>query len=443
MFDSDDLAQLAQALGELQVASSDKERVARIRALEQLKSAVAAAQAAETAAYATSQRAELRSAGVPADRIEHSIAGEVALARHISPFHARRYANWVTVLIRELPATFTALREGRTSESRAMIGSRETIWLPTREQRAAVDAEVAAHIEGWGDRRVEAETRKLTYRLDPTGYLKRCRGAEANRRVSLRPAPDTMARLTGFIPVAQGVAALAALTKHADALIAAGDERGRGQIMADTYIERLTGQKRAEDVPVEVNVVITDTALLGGTIPRDVSAPASDTVVDVGPDEPAHVVGYGPVPAGYARALIFGPGAETPRWIRRLYRHPRSRHLVTMDSRRRCFTPAQRHFFTLRDQVCRTPWCDAPIRHIDHVTPHDHGGRTRLDNGQGYCAACNFAKQVAGWRTTAIAGTDDIDITTPTGYTYRHAPPEPVGSRAISTSRERQPRLSS
>ena len=79
----------------------------------------------------------------------------------------------------------------------------------------------------------------------------------------MRPAPETMSYLTAHLPVSQGVAAYAALTKHADPLRAAGDERSRGQIMADTLVERITGQATAEAVPVEIRLVMTDQALVG------------------------------------------------------------------------------------------------------------------------------------------------------------------------------------
>jgi hypothetical protein len=42
-----------------------------------------------------------------------------------------------------------------------------------------------------------------------------------------------MAYLTALVPVAQGVAAYAALTRHADTLKSSGDERSKGAIMAD------------------------------------------------------------------------------------------------------------------------------------------------------------------------------------------------------------------
>jgi hypothetical protein len=45
-----------------------------------------------------------------------------------------------------------------------------------------------------------------------------------------------------------------------------------------------------------------------------------------------------------------------------------------VDARRREFSPALRDLLTFRDRTCRTPWCDALIRHADHVVDHtaDH-----------------------------------------------------------------------
>lgn len=115
-------------------------------------------------------------------------------------------------------------------------------------------------------------------------------------------------------------------------------------------------------------------------------------------------------------------------WLRRLYLSPDARTLVGMDSVRRVFTPAQRRFLRLRDRYCRTPWCEAPIRHADHVVAVGAAGPTHVDNGQGYCEACNHAKQAPGWRNRVVsrAGLHDVEITTPTGHSYRSRAPDPL-----------------
>jgi hypothetical protein len=54
--------------------------------------------------------------------------------------------------------------------------------------------------------------------------------------VSLRPAAEAMTYLTALLPAAQGVAAYAVLVREADAARSGGDERSRGQVMADPLV---------------------------------------------------------------------------------------------------------------------------------------------------------------------------------------------------------------
>ena len=149
----------------------------------------------------------------------------------------------------DLPATFQLLTSGRISEQVASVVVSETRHLPAPLRRQ-VDHTVivAAGIGGMGPRRAAACARKYAYSADPNGYLQRGRTERRHRRVGLRPAPDTMAVLTGYLPVEQGVACLAALRRHTDTVKADGDQRGRDQIMADTLVERLAGQAAAADV---------------------------------------------------------------------------------------------------------------------------------------------------------------------------------------------------
>lgn len=78
---------------------------------------------------------DVKSAGMPVDRVGRGIAAQVALARRISPHTAQRHVGWSTILTTELPATLDALTSGRTTEWRAMLVARETAWL-SREHRA-------------------------------------------------------------------------------------------------------------------------------------------------------------------------------------------------------------------------------------------------------------------------------------------------------------------
>jgi hypothetical protein len=229
-----------------------------------------------------------------------------------------------------------------------------------------------------------------------------------------------MSLLGGLLPVAQGVATYVALCKEADAARAAGDPRSRGQVMADTLVERVTGQRNARDVAVQVNLVMTDRALLEGS------------------HEPAQLQGYGPIPADTARDLLGGRAGEAPTWLRRLFTHPGTGQLVAMDSRARRFPDRLRDLIAVRDQTCRTPWCDAPIRHTDHAVTVADGGRTDAANGQGLCEACNYVKQAPGWRARpgpgSLPGRHCIETTTPTGHQYVSRPPPLPGTRPAGES---------
>ncbi len=393
------------------------ELIDQIRALEELKSAAAAAQARATARFAAAQRAEQRAAGMPTAALGRGVAAQVALARRDSPAKGSRHLGLAEALVYELPNTMTALEAGEISEWRATLIVRETACL-TRDQRGAVDAELGSRRGGLvalGDRATAMEARRISYRLDPHVVTRRSAKAESERRVSLRPAPDTMSLLTGLLPAKQGIAAYKALCEHADSLRAKGDPRSRGQIMSDTLVERVTGHAKADQVPVEIHLVMTDTSLFGDD------------------HEPADLDGYGPLPAPLIRRWLRGdPGgdAEAMAWVRRLFRSPDATELVAMDSARRCFTGQLRRFLIIRDRTCRTPWCEAPIRHVDHSIRHADGGVTSASQGQGLCEACNYTKEVSGWASRANSdGT--IETTTPTGHRYLSRRPPPIGRPPI------------
>jgi hypothetical protein len=400
--------------------ATDARRVDRIRLLEELRGAVAAAQAREVVAFASSQREDQRRRGVPGERVGRGISAQVGLARRVSPFEAARYVGQVGVLTAELPQCFARLAAGEIPEWRVLLVARETAWL-TASQRGIVDAEIAPQLERLGNRKTVDVAKKIAYRLDPHGYLARLNHAANERHVALRPASDCMARLTALLPLPQGVAAYAALQSHAKAMAGVADEaRSKSQIMADLLVERLTGQATATAVPVAVNVIMTDQALFR----------FGDQ-----PDEPAVLIGGGTIPAALARRMLTDTTGEAAVFLRRFYTDPATAQLAAMDSSSRAFTPNQRHFLLIRDQACRTPWCDAPIRHADHIQPAESDGPTNTDNGQGLCEACNYTKSAPGWGSRT--NDDDVITITPTGHTYPSRAPQPPGLAMRRRSRRR------
>lgn len=240
--------------------------------------------------------------------------------------------------------------------------------------------------------------------------------------MTVRPAPDTMAYVTGLLPVAQGVAVLAALTREADRLRAAGDERSRGQIMADTLVDRVVSPVSADpgsgkELALAIDLVVSDGVLLGAS------------------DESAVLMGYGEIPGELARELAarnLSEGVRTT--LRRVYANPETGALVAMDSRSRRFPTLLGHLIDIRDRTCRTPWCDAPVRHRDHVQPADAGGPTSSTNGQGLGEACNHAKQSTGWQARPRPGPrHTVETTTPTGHRYETVAPRAPTPLSIRT----------
>ncbi len=400
-------------------ASTDARRLAAITELEHLKSRAAAAQARLTEAFDRSQRAAAPSLK-PVSEVSRSICAQISLARQESPARGQRHVGVALALVHDMPGTLAALDAGTISEWRATLLVRETAVL-TREHRQAVDLELRGRLAGVGDRRVADLARSIAQRLDPGAAMRRNRRAEGERRVSVRPAPDTMCHLTGLLPMPLGIAAFAALRKQALARRHAGDTRTLGQLMADLMYERLTGATAATGPNVEIQLVMSDRTLLAGS------------------HESGVVPGHGPVPAGLARRLV---RAADRAWVRRLYAAPRTGELVAMDSRRRTFSGKRRDLLVLRDQACRTPWCDAPIAHVDHVRPVHGNGKTTRDNGQGLCEACNYVKEEPGWRVDLIAVPGHVlEITTPTGQTYRSRAPALPGADAPASAEQALGRL--
>ena len=121
-------------------------------------------------------------------------------------------------------------------------------------------------------------------------------------------------------------------------------------------------------------------------------------------------------------------------WWRRLFTAPATdghgQIIVGGDPKLRRFGGWLATLLKLRDGgVCREPYCDAPIRHLDHIRPFDVGGLTTPGNGRGLCEQHNYTRQLPGWNVEILAhnrGTPEvIATTTPTGHTYLSRAPNP------------------
>ncbi|MGI5130087.1 DUF222 domain-containing protein [Pseudonocardia sp. CA-107938] len=347
------------------------EAVAR---LEEQKNALAAQQAAAILALGRVVAAQQIDAGVvDPDDVQRVVAEQVGLACRVSAFEGGKRVR----IARDLHAGHSRVRElfaaGLLNEQKiAFITSAGSHLDP--DERAWVDEQLAERgVESLSVRRIHDLARKLAAEVAPEKFAARCARARSGRRVTVRPSIEPgMADLTAHLPVEQAVACYAALRKAVNEVWVQPEPvlRGRGEIMADTLVERLTGQAQADDIDVEVQIILPFESLLDPDSPL-----------------PAEVPGYGPIPADIVRT---GEGRKT---FRRIV--TRDGIVIGGDSVQRTFTGVLADLIKIRDGGrCTAPYCDSPIRHIDHIERWRDGGRTTFDNGRGLCEFHNHLREI-------------------------------------------------
>ncbi|MGD9525848.1 DUF222 domain-containing protein [Pseudonocardia sp.] len=386
-------------------ALPEQRLVEEVARLERLKNRIAARQAEAirefARAHVASQTADGRVEPGQLEGLERSIVAQVGLACRVAPVEARRRLR----VARDLHAGHDRVRAlfaaGELGEYQVATIIAATSHLD-EDARAEVDRQLAERrVETLGVRRIHDLARTLAAAADPDGFARRCRAARSGRRVTVRPAADGMADLTAHLPVEQAVACYATLARAAQDAAASPEPltRGRGQVMADTLVERLTGRATPDAVPAEIQILVPVEALLDPTSPL-----------------PAQIPGHGPLPT---QRILDNTARKT--WRRLL---TRDGIIIGGDSRRRAFTGTLAELIRARDgHRCREPHCDAPIRHLDHIHRHTHGGPTSFTNGRGLCAFHNHTRETPGWTAHVVDSTGNTVITTtPTGHRYHSTP---------------------
>src|SRR5680860_280796 len=202
----------------------------------------------------------------------------------------------------------------------------------------------------------------------------------------------------------------------------AGHARSPWQIMADTLVERVTGQTTATAVPVQVHLVLPDRVLLGQA------------------EDAAELHGYGPIPRrarprAHPRRVRAHELAAAPRHHPG-YRPPRRDGLTGLGvpRRNRPADPAPRP--GLPHAVVRRPGA-----HVDHVQAHQDGGPPTRPTGK----ACASPATTPNKRPAGTPGSDQDDDTrwrppplpaTPTDP----EPPQP-GQQHLHWPRQARPRV--
>ncbi|CAB4923581.1 unannotated protein [freshwater metagenome] len=376
-----DLHDLADLLASLVPSGHPADLLDQLEALERIKAAAAAAQVAVTTAFADVADAEhVPTSGRRTPPRAMSIGAEVALATLASPWAGEQRVLLSRRLRDDLPLTLAALARGELTEDRAFAVAREVAYLDP-DQRRVVDSDLEPRLPGLGDHRLREAVRRSCLTTAADAEARRHRRARADRRVTTRRLDDGTGQLVATLPLEVLAGVRASLDAAAATARAEGDPRTGGQVRADVLAARVTGLDPSAEPPhVQVNLVIGVESLLGtGT-------------------EPGLIPGEGFLPAALCTDLVRRASAAAKAALRRLFAAPDDRSLVAMESSSRRFDGLLAELLRLRDGgTCRTPGCDAVIRHLDHVQRDADGGRTSAVNGQGLCERCNYVKETPGW----------------------------------------------
>ena len=389
-------------LSSLPARDSQESCIDRLQMVEQATRMLAGDKALTTTKFIDHRQRDEAVLKVPvADQLK-GIDAEVGFARGESPFVGAALTRTATALHTVLPNTLAALNEGRVSEYHTRVVAEQTSHL-SDAHRKEIDAAIAHRLGKASTSQLRRLIQGHAYRLDRAAAEARAEANKGQRRVCMNPASDGLVFVTAELPTHQGLAVMDAITRLTNqrlnkekAVDIDGKPLSHDQVMADVFVELLTGQTTAEGVTAEVIVVMQDSTFLGDD------------------DLPAWLLGEGPLPAGTVKDWLADPDAAI--FLRRLYTRPSDGQLVAMDSTRRHFPDGLAKMLRIRDDVCATPWCNNPVQEADHRHPWAQGGRTSWENATGLCRRCNQRKENRGWTYTGTP--DELIVTTPTGHSY-------------------------
>lgn len=257
-------------------------------------------------------------------------------------------------------------------------------------------------------------TRRAVAAIDPRGAAEKHEAAATQRRVGYQPDDDAMAWIHACLPAPDAQTVMTAVQAVADKARnqRPGDGRTADQLRADALVDICS-------------------AVLSGSMPDSLSRwhgrrPNVNVTVALstltGADEqPAHLDGYGAIPAELARRMAADP---TGTW-RRLVTDPVGRLL---DYGRTTYRPPAdlTDFVIARDRTCQAPGCHraAQRTELDHVLDWARGGTTCPDNLAPACPRHHHLKHDTPWRAER-AEDGGMTWTSPTGRRH-HRPAEPL-----------------
>jgi hypothetical protein len=455
------LADMLSRPGEVDPEHREFEALERIGAWERVIAWAQAGQIREMTSFMRSAQVRNATLGASSSQAHDSAVAEVGLMLRVSARTAAARVGDAWSLCTRMPATLTALEQGRITLAKARILDAETLNL-SREHTALVEQQVLAKARQQTPGQLRAATRRAVLTTDPSAAQKRAEQARRERGVRMWPEPDGMATLSAYLPAEDAVGVFAVLDEYARQTGVPGDERTlearRGDALVDLVLNP-TG-RRSEATPtvryhtaqepsdrqnttdstsasasenardnaqtayapgpagcrctcgrcrrgggVDIRVIIPYTALLGAD------------------DLPAEIAGYGPIPAAVARDLAAGGT-----W-RRILTDPASGRPVDYGTTRYRPPAHLAGLIITRDQTCQFPGCRIPAHRcdIDHGVPYDPAngtGPTSETNLGPKCRRHHQIKQTPGWSVTHHPD-GCTTWATPSGHQY-HSQPAPL-----------------
>ncbi len=383
----------------------------------------AEARAVEATAVLTGRCAALRGVGdgpdeVPAGQVA---AVELAAALHLSPVAARMRVDLARDLAR-LPLTRAALGTGAIDLPRARAVTDAVASLDDDTARS-VEARVIPRAPSQTAPMLRAALRRAVIATDPGAAERRRAEKVLDRGVWREVLEDGMSRLEWVAPTEQIEAAHQWVTALARAAQTGDRARARRERDAGTPPQDVDAVRTLDQCRSDVLADLAEHGLAHDRLPtRHGRAPQIAVVVAMSTlaghdDEPAELVGAGPITAPTARRI-----AADGVW-RRLLTDPAGRLLdVSTDT----YEPPQamRDLVIARDRTCRGPGCRMPAERcdLDHTVEWPCGP-TCAGN---LCALCRSHHRLKTHTDTTYRpnGHGGHTWTLPSGRTYtREAEP--------------------
>lgn len=334
-----------------------------------------------------------------------SLVSELAAAMHLPERTTENLIEESRSLLRELPATMTALADGEISHRHARVMIDHANSLPLEARRPFEDSALPFAVTLTASR-FDHRARVLREREHPESIGVRKKSCNDKRELSLDPARDGMAWLTAYLPAASAQSIYDRVTDVAAALQRPDEPRTLAQLRADAFCDLLIDGQTDANHPTQPNLGRGIRARVLITVPVL-------TLLGRG-SEPAMLEGYGPIDIDTARELAAG----APGFVR-ILTHPETGAVLSLGRDRYAIPPDLRAWLRMRDETCRAPGCGAAARRcdLDHTKDWQHAGPSNHDNLAHLCPKHHDQKHHTPWTVEHI-GDGDLEWTSPTGHHY-------------------------